>query len=574
MTLKGLKIKLLEYNIRMTFQIDDEKARQKIADVKALEEEEALQKKAENLGMPYIIPYSNIVEGDALNLVPEEKAREAKLLAYKLDGKNLWLTVNDVQNETAIEIIKSLRAMGYNVSIGLSPIKDMLRAFEAYKNLSKATASNIGSVDITEEAFNQYVGMVKTIVDVKTILNDTMSKKGTALSHILEIILAGAIATKASDIHIEPEKDDARLRFRLDGMLYDVFSFDHKVFNLILSRIKLLSGLKLNVKNESQDGRLSINSGGESIEIRTSIVPGGYGESIVMRVLNPKSINVALETLGINEMLMPIIKDLINRPQGMILTTGPTGSGKTTTLYTFLKTVYTPELKILTIEDPIEYKLAGIVQTQIDSQKNYTFMEGLRAALRQDPDVIMVGEIRDGETARTAIDAALTGHLVFSTLHTNNAAGAFTRLIDLGVNPKVITSAVTASLAQRLLRKLCVHCKKETPVPNEDKETIEKIVERIKSKTTLDYKDTVWQAVGCKECNDTGYKGRIGVYEAILADSKIEEAIRLNPSERDIKKAAEPQKILDMEEDGVMKAINGTTSLDEVKRIVGFSNTN
>lgn len=572
MIFKAFKQGFLEYNNRMSFQIDDEKARQKIADVRALEEEEVLQKKADELGMPYIIPYPNVVEGDALKLVPEEKAREAKLLPYKVDGKNLWVLINDPNDQLAMEIIKSLRAMGYNVSIGVSPIKDMLRCFETYQNLSKATASNIGSVDITEEAFNQYVGMVKTIVDVKTILNDSMAKKGAALSHILEIILAGAIATKASDIHIEPEKDDARLRFRLDGMLYDVFSFDHKIFHLILSRIKLLSGLKLNVKAESQDGRFSINSGGESIEIRTSIVPGGYGESIVMRVLNPKSINVALETLGINEMLLPIIKDLIGRPQGMILTTGPTGSGKTTTLYTFLKSVYAPELKILTIEDPIEYKLPGIVQTQIDAEKNYNFMEGLRAALRQDPDVIMVGEIRDGETARTAIDAALTGHLVFSTLHTNNAAGAFTRLIDLGVNPKVITSAVTASLAQRLIRRLCNNCKKEIPVPKEDKEVVEKIIERIKLKTSINYKGAVWEATGCKECNNTGYKGRLGVYEAILTDSKIEEAIRLNPSERDIKKAAEPQKILDMEEDGIMKAVNGTTSLDEIKRVVGLSN--
>jgi type II secretory ATPase GspE/PulE/Tfp pilus assembly ATPase PilB-like protein len=271
-------------------------------------------------------------------------------------------------------------------------------------------------------------------------------------SRTLEIILAGAISTKASDIHLEAEEKDARLRYRLDGMLYDITTFDQKTFHSILSRIKLLSGLKLNVKSEAQDGRFAIAIGDGEIEIRTSIIPGGFGEASVLRILNPKSISVPLEDLGFNKKLLGIISELIARPQGMILTTGPTGSGKTTTLYAFLKKVYEPSLKILTIEDPIEYRLGGIVQTQVEEEKGYGFLSGLRSALRQDPDIIMVGEIRDEETARTAIDAALTGHLVFSTLHTNNAAGAFTRLIDLKANPKVITSAVSASLAQRLIR--------------------------------------------------------------------------------------------------------------------------
>lgn len=400
------------------------------------------------------------------------------------------------------------------------------------------------------------------------MLTENSQSKTVNTSHTLEIILAGAISTKASDIHIEAEEGDARLRYRMDGMLYDITTFDQKTFHSILSRIKLLSGLKLNIKSEAQDGRFAIAIGEGEIEIRTSIVPGGFGESSVLRILNPKSIAVPLEDLGFNKKLLEIISDLIARPQGMILTTGPTGSGKTTTLYAFLKKVYEPSLKILTIEDPIEYRLSGIVQTQVEDEKGYGFLSGLRSALRQDPDIIMVGEIRDEETARTAIDAALTGHLVFSTLHTNNAAGAFTRLIDLKANPKVITSAVSAALAQRLVRKLCTNCRKEVPIEGKDKEEIEKIISGMPYKEESGNTSKMWVPVGCEKCSGIGYKGRIGVYEAILSDIEIEKAVENNPSEREIQKIARKQGIYTMAEDGIAKVLQGITSLSELKRSV------
>lgn len=555
----------------MPLQFDDDEVKNKIDRVRAKEQEEALERHAGELGFPYLVIHSNTVEGDALRLVPEEKARQAKLLPFKVENKKLSIAVADPNNQDVFDITKTLRAMGYEIIMSIASDKTLAECFEAYKNLSFATTSVTGAVDITEEALTEYIGKIKTIADVKIILNEIIAKKDHRLSQILEIILAGAIATLASDIHIEPEEKSIRLRYRLDGMLYDVFSFENKVFNLILSRIKLISGLKLNIKFEAQDGRFSIVSGGEEIEIRTSVVPSGYGEAIVLRVLNPKSINVSMESLGINSMILPILKELISRPQGMILTTGPTGSGKTTTLYTFLKTVYTPEVNIMTIEDPIEYKLKGVVQTQVEDKKGYTFVEGLRSALRHDPDIIMVGEIRDEETASTAIDAALTGHLVFSTLHTNNAAGAFTRLIDLGVNPKVITSAITAVLAQRLVRRLCPHCRKEIKPDGADKELIEKIVGEMKKKADVEYKGVIWAPVGCDKCNGTGYKGRIAIYEAILADRAIEDAVRQNPSEREIRQAAEPQKLFDMREDGMLKVINGITSLPELKQNINLA---
>ena len=299
------------------------------------------------------------------------------------------------------------------------------------------------------------------------------------ISHLLEIILAGAIAIKASDIHIEPEKDRGRLRLRLDGVLQDINFFGLDIYRLLNSRIKLLSGMKL-TSTIAQDGRFNIAEGAEEISIRSSLIPGAYGESIVMRILDPKAIQVAIEELGIEPYLFEIVKTEIVKPNGLILVTGPTGSGKTTTLYAFLRKIYSTEINVITIEDPVEYHLVGITQTQINIERGYTFPEGLRSALRQDQDVIMVGEIRDGDTAEISVQSSLTGHMVFSTLHTNNAAGVIPRLIDLGVNPKILVSALSLSLAQRLVRRLCQFCRKESEATTEEAKTVQLVLDSIK----------------------------------------------------------------------------------------------
>jgi len=279
---------------------------------------------------------------------------------------------------------------------------------------------------------------------------------------------------------------------------------------------------------------------------------------------------VPLEDLGINNHLLGIIMRELKKPNGMILNTGPTGSGKTTTLYAFLKKIHNPEIKIITIENPIEYHLKGIVQTQVEEEKGYTFLEGLRSALRQDPDVIMVGEIRDEETAEIAVNSALTGHLVFSTLHTNNAAGTFPRLIELGVNPKVITSAINIAMAQRLIRKLCPACRKKAVLGDKENRLIKINTESIKNKEYLKGLDMdhIYEAVGCAECNFTGFKGRTGIYEAILTDESIENVVIKNPSEREINKASENQNILNMKQDGIIKILQGLTSFDELSRVI------
>jgi type IV pilus assembly protein PilB len=307
-------------------------------------------------------------------------------------------------------------------------------------------------------------------------------------------------------------------------------------------------------------------------------MPGAYGESIVMRILNPKSIRVKLEDMGIEPNLFEIFMKEIKKPNGMILLTGPTGSGKTTTLYSFLQKIYSTEIKIITIEDPIEYHLPGITQTQTDDEKGYTFLEGLRSALRQDPDVIMVGEIRDSETAKIAVESALTGHLVFSTLHTNNAAGVIPRLIDLEDNPKILVSALSLSIAQRLVRKLCVNCKKEKVISEEEKNIITKVAENAKAHNKdfnkygvdMSVPFKIYEAVGCDQCNKTGYKGRMGIFEAIHNDASIEAIIPKNPSEREIKEVAANQGSLDMKEDGVVKILKGITSYEEVASVVDF----
>ena len=415
---------------------------------------------------------------------------------------------------------------------------------------------------------------VHTLEDVGNLVKEVLSmKRAYRISKIVEIVLAGSVALNASDIHLEPEESGVRLRYRLDGVLLDVLHLDEDTYNLILSRIKLVSEMKLNIKEKAQDGRFSIKLADKNIEIRSSVLPGPNGESIVLRVLNPDAIAVELESLGIHPKLLTILRKEISKPNGLVLTTGPTGSGKTTTLYAFLKKVYTPGIKVITIENPIEYHMSGIVQTQTDTKEGYTFAEGLRSALRQDPDVIMVGEIRDEETAEVAINAALTGHLVLSTLHTNNAAGSFPRLLDLGINPKVISSALNISIAQRLVRKLCEECKKEIPLSGDHKDLVDKVLKNIKDPTYIEnvQREKVWTSVGCEKCGGLGFKGRIGIYEAILTTDEIEKVVTTNPSERDIRVAAESQGLLTILEDGVLKALEGITTLEELGRVVDLS---
>ncbi|HZS43218.1 MAG TPA: GspE/PulE family protein [Candidatus Paceibacterota bacterium] len=552
-------------------QFNEEKQKARLADLKKSEEEKLAEILSGKYGLQYIDLSRITINTDALRLIPEEAARRNKMAVFDVVNKNIRVAIQTPNNPSTTETLNELKEKGYFPIVYMVSTESLEKAWSRYKDLSFALETKAGSLDISNQEIETFLHQVNSMQDIQKLINEALTiKKTYRISRVLVIIMAGALSLKASDVHIEPEEDHTRLRYRLDGVLVDVLNFDNETYNLLLSRIKLLSNLKLNIKENAQDGRFSILVSGDEIEVRTSVLPGNYGESIVLRLLNPKSITVPLEELGIEPRLFKILEAEINKPNGMILTTGPTGSGKTTTLYSFMRRIYNPEIKILTIEDPIEYHLAGIVQTQVEPKKGYTFVSGLRAALRQDPDVIMVGEIRDEETAEIAINSSLTGHLVFSTLHTNDAAGTYPRLIDLGVNPKVLSSAINVSIAQRLVRVLCPVCKKEVAVPASTKTTLEKVIASIYLEEFRVPVKTMYEPVGCSECHHQGFKGRIGIFEAILTDEKIEQVVKENPSEREIRIAARPQGILTMEQDGVLKVLKGVTSLSELGRVVNI----
>jgi type II secretory ATPase GspE/PulE/Tfp pilus assembly ATPase PilB-like protein len=421
---------------------------------------------------------------------------------------------------------------------------------------------------IPDEKFAEIEKEIKSIPDFKNKIEKSFDKNTSELS---EIILGGGIQLEASDIHVEPEEEKAKIRLRVDGFLQDVTKCSQEVYKGLLSRIKLLSRTKLNISDRPQDGRFSVLAKNVPIEIRVSVLPAEYGESIVMRILNPKSL-ISLETLGLREDLLSIFKREIKKPNGMVIITGPTGSGKTTTLYAFLKKLQRPEIKIITIEDPIEYHLEGISQTQVNPKKGYDFASGLQSIVRQDPDVILVGEIRDSTTCQIALQAALTGHLVFTTLHTNDAAGTVARLTNLGGKMANIGPAINLAIAQRLVRKLCKKCSKlETVSPLELKKikgALREIPKEIKL-PKLDKKLKIPQAKGCKYCNFTGYRDRVGVFEAILIDDAMEEFILKNPSIASFRKEAIKRGMVTLYQDGLIKVLEGVTTIEEVERITG-----
>ncbi|MBI1974546.1 MAG: type II/IV secretion system protein [Candidatus Zambryskibacteria bacterium] len=552
-------------------QFDEEKQEERVAALRKKEEEELVKTLAERDSIPYLDLSMHPINIDALRVVKEADARAANLAIFNATDKNIDVAILSPENGKTKEVLEDLKRHGYKLEIFMVSHESLNRVWDRYKDLSYSFETKSGALDISNEEIINVTKKVRSIADVKALIEELLNmKRAYKISKILEIILAGAIALNASDIHLEPEEKDLRLRYRLDGVLTDILHFDSETFELLLSRIKLVSELKLNVKDRAQDGRFSIKLGEQETEVRTSTLPGPYGESVVLRVLNPESIAVELNELGIHSRLLILLEKEIKKPNGMILVTGPTGSGKTTTLYAFLKKIYTPDIKVITIENPIEYHIEGIVQTQTETDKGYTFAEGLRSALRQDPDVIMVGEIRDSETAGVAINASLTGHLVLSTLHTNNAAGSFPRLLDLGVNSKVVSSALNVSIAQRLVRKLCESCKQEKVLEGEWKKKVEIILNAVDDKSLLEgvQREKIWTNTGCEKCGNLGFKGRIGVFEAIFVDANIEKVVIENPSERDIREAARSQKLLNLAQDGVLKALLGITTLEELDRVI------
>jgi len=530
------------------------------------EEEKRTGILANQAKIPYIDLRFRPIDPDALALIPEEKARTASVIAFALHAKTVKIAAASLKNPATVEALDELKREGYQIEPSLASLSGINEALEHYKFAPPPGRKITGEIAISAETISAIANKINVFQDVKKNISQYLEDATQTLS----FLLAAALKVGASDIHLEPAADFLQIRFRLDGVLQDITSIEIKKYRVIRDRIKLISGMKINLTNVAQDGRFSIKKAGEEIEIRVSDIPGQYGEIFVLRLLDPKMIRVKLEDLGWRGDDLEIVKRQLNRPNGMILNTGPTGSGKTTTLYAFLQKLNEPGIKIITIEDPIEYHLEGIQQTQVNPKAGYTFANGLRSILRQDPDVILVGEIRDYDTAEIALNSALTGHLVFSTLHTNDAPGAIPRLVDMKVNQKLIPPALNLVIAQRLVRKICSCAEKYEP----SKEIQAKITKCMQSLPARVKKPGLQKIIlmkpkGCQKCNMLGYKGRIGVFELFEITDEVAKVISETPNVSAIGEMALKSGMVTMLQDGILKMLGGITSLEEIERVLG-----
>lgn len=556
----GLKIKTPD---KVRGALDD-----KMLDIAKKSLEARIEAEANLRGMPYINLKGFPISPDALRAIDEDKAQEMKMIVFFHNGPEMRVGAVDPYNEEAESLRFQLaeRHKTHAVLYQISP-DSFNEAVKLYGALPKVRQV-VKGVQIKAEELEAYQNQMQGFSDIDKIID------GANITDVLAVLIAASLKLGSSDIHIEAEEKGIMVRFRVDGVLQEVATLDKHDWKKIINRIKLIASLKINITDKPQDGRFTIFQKETKIDVRTSTIPTAWGESVVMRILNPESIQLEFDQLGFRKAALSKLLAEIKKPNGMIITTGPTGSGKTTTLYSVLRKLNTPDVKIITLEDPVEYKLEGINQSQIDHSKNYDFSDGLRSIMRQDPDIVMVGEIRDLETANAAIQASLTGHLLLSTIHTNDAAGAVPRFLSLGVSPAQLAPALSVVMGQRLLRRLCKECKVEHTDVEEDllkraNEKLDAISEASGEEVPSERK--FWKAVGCDACNNTGYKGRVGVYEILIKNSKIEEFILSGEvSEYKMREVAYEQGMVDMTQDGLLKALEGETSLEEVQRVTGL----
>jgi type II secretory ATPase GspE/PulE/Tfp pilus assembly ATPase PilB-like protein len=538
--------------------------------VRSYSEEEQTAFFAAKQKLPYLDLNIFPVDIDTLNTVSEDFSRNSGLLIIQRSGKNLKVaTLNPKDPMTQKAVYDLEKKEGFLCRFYIVSKTGFNRTLQKYKvfNLGgflEETKINLSGKDLAEfeEEIKELSNLQRKILELPT-------------TKILNIIIAGALKVSSSDIHLEPQKENVRLRYRIDGVLQNICFVPYRVYPYVLSRVKMIAQLKLNIKDQAQDGRFEINledAALGSVDVRVSLLPGNFGENIVMRLLNQDMSSVDLDQMGLRGRALDQLLGQIEKPNGMILNTGPTGSGKTTTLYACLKRVNSPSTKIITIEDPIEYKLPGISQTQVHKERGYDFATGLRSIVRQDPDVILVGEIRDEETADIATHAALTGHLVFSTVHANSSSGAIPRLVDLGVRPSLIGPSCNIIIAQRLVRRLCPDCKEEYVPASGTLETIGQFLSIISPKANLEIpKDikTLFRAVGCPKCHSLGYRGRIGIFEVLEINKNIEDLIIEMKPDSDILSAAMEDGMVTLLQDGILKAVTGETSMEEIQRATG-----
>ena len=555
----------IKHNKGTTEKRHDRETKRALKQMYTKSQEELASYTAKKLGMPYIDLNITPISSDAISMLPEEVAKKYNVAVFYNTGKSVKLGTPNPHSNKLHSFISELKdKKGWTVELFVISEQSFEKLLHQYKNAYFIDAIDMMKLTLTGDDLKEFEAGVGRLLKLK----DNFDALPT--TEVLNILFSGATSLGASDIHIEPQREMVQVRYRIDGVLQKIVDIPEHTYKLIVNRIKLMSKMKINIKDMAQDGHFTFDADDARIDVRVSTIPGKKFEGIVMRLLRSDSVTVDINSLGLTGKAFEDIQKNIVKNAGMILTTGPTGSGKTTTLYTLINHIKAPETKIITIEDPIEYQLDGISQTQVSKDRGYTFSKGLRAVVRQDPDVVLVGEIRDDETADVAINAALTGHLVLSTLHTNNAVATIHRLMELGIKPTLIPSATNIFMAQRLVRTLCNHCKDQYIPAQETIDMFMKMIALISPKAKLKLPKEIkkiYKAVGCEECHGTGYKGRIGIFEILTMSNKIEQLILDMASETDIIKEALEEGFVTMTQDGVLKAIEGVTTFEEVMRV-------
>jgi len=536
-----------------------------IKSMRILSDADFAKYKAEFLRIPFVDLENIGFSPEALSLVPQSVAEKYHLVPYRMDPKekSLYLAMANPLDLETVEFLEKKTSLKIKTAMAAeTQIDSFIR--EKYEREKGITSEVSKALD------------EQKVDDMKVESENMKAVSAEApIAKIVTTILAYAVKSRASDVHIEPMEENVRIRYRIDGILQEKYILPRNVLEAVVSRVKILANLKIDEKRLPQDGRFNFNVDGNEVDLRISTLPVSYGEKVVMRLLRKASKVPSLPDLGLRGLALKNLIEAIERPHGIILVVGPTGSGKTTTLYSILDKVATPKVNVVTIEDPVEYQMKGVNQVQVNVQAGLTFASALRSFLRQDPNIMMVGEIRDTETAELAINAALTGHLVFSTLHTNDASGAPPRLLDMGVEPFLLTSSLTCVVAQRVLRKICPNCRQDMEIPAEKetelRNTLGPIYTMIEEKWKKEGKKLMMpKIVGCDKCNNTGYLGRIAVYEVMPITEKISKLVVEKASAADVQREAISEGMLTMKQDGYVKVLEGVTSMDEVLRVAQY----
>lgn len=524
-------------------------------------EEQLLIAKAQYFNLPYVKINEIGVSPDALNSVPQSVAARYQVLPFAVDKlKNtLMVAMANPLDLRAIDFIE--KKTNFRVIPHFAVAADLEAAIE-----ERFTQSLNSEVTAALKETPTAAKKVYSAANIGSVIREA------PIAKIVETLLTFAMKSRASDIHIEPQAEKTRVRYRIDGILHERLVLPRSVQDAVISRIKILADLKIDEKRIPQDGRFSFAAGGEEVDLRVSTLPTTHGEKVVMRLLKKSQKAYTMQELGLRGLGLKNLEEAVLVPHGIVLITGPTGSGKTTSLYAILSKINSPKVNIVTVEDPVEYEMPGINQVQINPKAGLTFASGLRAFLRQDPNIIMVGEIRDQETADLAIQAALTGHLVFSTLHTNSAAGALPRLLDMQAEPFLLASSMTCVVAQRVVRQICPHCKKdytpEVPVVEDMKKVLGALFEAFMVRGQLNGSNlTLARGEGCSECNDTGYSGRIGIFEVLPISQKIGKLILERKPASALEEEAMAEGMLLMKQDGYLKVLEKLTTIEEVLRV-------